>query len=88
METKVWILENTDKQWNGEFVQERVLQLVKDWGVQIADAKETRDRGYGQERLFIVSGEPEKMEGFECELLIYFIAMKLCTGISVGDLPD
>lgn len=66
---EIWVLMNPDNEhWNEEFAQDEIDRLCKKWNVKAVATTKTRDSGHGQERLFIVSGEPEAVLEFEKEL--------------------
>jgi len=66
---QIWVCVSPDNgHWNEKFVHEEVERIAKKWNVQAVATAQTRDRWYGQERLFAVSGESENIEGFELEL--------------------
>ena len=66
---QIWVCVSPDNgHWNEKFVHEEVERIAKKWDVKAVSTAQTRDRGYGQERLFAVSGESENIEGFELEL--------------------
>lgn len=66
---EVWVLMNPDNElWNEETGFEELKRAAKKWWIKIAPTSETRDEGHGQERLFIVSGDPEAVKEFEKEL--------------------
>ena len=65
----IWVLENPDNEhWDEKFAQEEIDRLCKRWNVKAVSTSQTRDSGRGQERLFVVSGEPEAISEFESEL--------------------
>ena len=69
MEKDIWVLITPDNEhWDEKFAQEEIDRLCKKWDVKAVSTSQTRDSGHGQERLFIVSGEPEAVEEFEKEL--------------------
>ena len=65
----IWVLESPDNEhWDEKFAQEEIDRLCKKWRVKAVSTSQTRDSGHGQERLYIVSGEPEAVKEFEKEL--------------------
>ena len=69
MGKNIWILINPDNEhWDEKFAQEEIDRLCKKWNVKAVSTSQTRDGGHGQERLYIVSGNPEAIEEFEKEL--------------------
>jgi len=69
MEKQIWVCVFPDNgHWDENFVHEEANRIAKKWNIQAVATSQTRDRGYGQERLFAVSGETENIEGFETEL--------------------
>ncbi len=69
MEKTLWVLMNPDNEhWNSDFAREELEHLAKELGVKITETGETRDTGFGQEVLFILSGEEENILAFEEEL--------------------
>lgn len=66
---EIWVLENPDNEhWDEKFAQEEISRISQKWNVKAVSTSQTRDGGHGQERLFIVSGEPEVVNEFEKEL--------------------
>jgi len=66
---EIWILMNPDNEhWDEKFAQEEISRISQKWNVKAVSTSQTRDSGHGQERLFIVSGDPEAVEEFEKEL--------------------
>mgnify|MGYP000897900577 CR=1 FL=1 len=66
---KIWIIITPDNEhWDEKFAQEEIDRLCKKWNVKAVSTSQTRDSGHGQERLFIVSGEPEAVKEYESEL--------------------
>ena len=66
---EIWVLMSPDSElWNEETAREELERLSKKWWIKIAPTSETRDEGHGQERLFVVSGDPEAVKEFEKEL--------------------
>lgn len=69
MEKDIWVLITPDNEhYDEKFAQEEISRLSKRWNVKAVSTSQTRDGGHGQERLFIVSGEPEAVKEFESEL--------------------
>ncbi len=69
MGKNIWILITPDNEhYDEKFAQEKIDRLCKKWNVKAVSTSQTRDGGHGQERLFIVSGEPEAVKEFESEL--------------------
>ena len=69
MEKNIWILMSPDNEhWDEKFAQDEIARLCKKWNVKSVATAQTRDSGFGQERLFLVSGDPEAVEEFEKEL--------------------
>ena len=69
MGKNIWILINPDNEhWDEKFAQEEIDRLCKKWDVKAVSTSQTRDGGHGQERLYIVSGNPKAIEEFEKEL--------------------
>lgn len=69
VEKDIWVLMNPDNEhWDEKFAQEEISRLSKKWDVKAVSTSQTRDSGHGQERLFVVSGEPEAVSEFEKEL--------------------
>jgi hypothetical protein len=69
MGKNIWILITPDNEhYDEKFAQEEISRLSKRWNVKAVSTSQTRDSGHGQERLFIVSGEPEAVNEFEKEL--------------------
>ena len=69
MEKNIWILITPDNEhYDEKFAQEEIDRLCKKWDVKAVSTSQTRDSGHGQERLFIVSGEPEAVKEYESEL--------------------
>ena len=69
MEKTLWVLMNPDNEhWDEEFAREELNRLAKKWEVEILETGETQDAGFGQEVLFILSGEEENILAFEEEL--------------------
>ena len=65
----IWVCVFPDNgHWNEKFAQKEVDRIAKKWSIQAVATLQTRDRWYGQERLFAVSGETENIEAFESEL--------------------
>ena len=69
MRDSLWVLMNPDNEhWDEEFAREELNRLAKKWEVEILETGETQDAGFGQEVLFILSGEEENILAFEEEL--------------------
>ena len=69
MGKNIWILINPDNEhWDEKFAQEEISRLSKRWNVKAVSTSQTRDSGHGQERLYVVSGEPEAVKEYESEL--------------------
>ena len=69
MEKTIWFLMTPDNEhWDEEFAREDLERLAKKWEVEIIETGETQDTGFGQEILFILSGEEENILAFEEEL--------------------
>ena len=69
MEKNIWVLMTPDNEhWDEKFAQEEIDRLSKRWNVKAVSTSQTRDGGHGQERLYVVSGEPEAISEFESEL--------------------
>ena len=69
VEKNIWILITPDNEhYDEKFAQEEIDRLCKKWNVKAVSTSQTRDGGHGQERLFIVSGEPEAVKEYESEL--------------------
>lgn len=66
---EIWVLINPDNEhYEESFAQEKIDRLSKKFGVKTISTAQTRDSGYGQERLYSVSGDPEAVKEFETEL--------------------
>lgn len=66
---KLWILENPDNEhWDESFVQEEISRMSQKWNVHVVPTSETKDRGHGLERVYIVQGKEEDINEFEKEL--------------------
>jgi len=69
MEKQIWVLTSPDNgHYDPNFVKTEIDRLCKLWDVKATSTTNTRDSGHGQERLYIVSGEPEAISEFEKEL--------------------
>ena len=69
MEKTIWFLMTPDNEhWDEEFAREELERLAKKWEVEIIETGETQDTGFGQEILFILSGEEENILSLEEEL--------------------
>lgn len=69
MEKNIWVLMSPDNEhYDEKFAKEEISRLCKKWDVKAVSTSQTRDSGHGQERLFIVSGEPEAVKEYESEL--------------------
>ena len=69
VEKNIWILITPDNEhYDEKFAKEEISRLCKRWNVKAVSSPQTRDSGHGQERLFVVSGEPEAISEFEKEL--------------------
>jgi len=69
MEKTLWVLMNPDNEhWDEEFAREELNRLAKKWEVEILETGETQDAGFGQEVLFILSGEEENILALQEEL--------------------
>jgi hypothetical protein len=65
VEKNIWVLMSPDNEhYDEKFAQEEIDRLCKKWNVKAVSTSQTRDGGHGQERLFIVSGEPEAVNEF------------------------
>ena len=69
MRDSLWVLINPDNNhWDEGFAKETLERLAKKWDIEVTETGETRDTGFGQEVLFILSGEEENILAFEEEL--------------------
>ena len=65
IEKEVWVLMNPDNEhWDEEYAT-LVVAKYSDYASVIAqETSQTRDTGFGQERLYIVKGKEENIEWF------------------------
>jgi len=66
IEKEVWVLMNPDNEHWDEDYATLVVAKYSDYASVIAqETSQTRDTGFGQERLYIVKGKEENIEWFE-----------------------
>ncbi len=69
MEKTLWVLMTPDNEhWDEDFAREELERLAKKWDIEVTETGETRDAGFGQGVLFILSGEEENIFALEEEL--------------------
>ncbi len=65
--SEIWVPENPKKgRWYAS--REEIDKLCIRWNVEATPTDETRDQGYGQERLYIFKGELVDLSWFRIEL--------------------
>ncbi len=65
IEKEVWVLMNPDNEHWDEDYATLVVAKYSDYASVIAqETSQTRDTGFGQERLYIVKGKEENIEWF------------------------
>ncbi len=68
-EKSIWVLMNPDNNhWSEEEAYEVITYYASLHEIEVCEAGDTRDTGFGQERLFILDGSIENMERFESDI--------------------
>lgn len=63
---KIWILVAPDNgHWDESFAVDTILNAAEEAGVEAIIGSQTRDTGFGQERLIVVKGNEENVDFFE-----------------------
>jgi len=78
VEKRIWIwLQPDDGAYSEEYARETIASYEKLLDVEVEETTLSRDTGHGQEKLFIISGDPEAVEKFKINLDevegIYFV---------------
>ncbi|HOQ51952.1 MAG TPA: hypothetical protein PK233_09015 [Candidatus Atribacteria bacterium] len=69
IEKEVWVLMNPDNEhWDEDYATNVVAKYSDYAGVRVEETNQTRDTGFGQERMYIVKGKEENILWFEEEL--------------------
>lgn len=65
VEKRIWVyLQPDDGAYSPEYARETISDYEKLLNVEVEETALSRDTGHGQEKLFIVSGDPEAVEEF------------------------